>query len=435
MGRATRWFKSLFGIKIKEKETKEYSGGDRKDGNRWISGHSGCGDGVLCNNPTTIPPNITPAEAAWLRSFYSESDNEQSKHAIAVAAASAAAADAAVAAAQAAVAVVRLTNQGRGNAVVGGGRERSAAVKIQKLFRGYLARKALRALKGLVKIQALVRGYLVRRQAMATLYSMQALIRAQASVRAWKTRRFIDNQETSASFEARKPLEKSNDARNEHPMALHSRRLSASFENAIQIFDESPKIVEVDTGCRTKSRSRRGHDTWISDPAEDSTGKAVSSPFPNQIPARILIPDGRDCPNKEWAITGEEWHFSTAQSTPRFSSSCRCNATSTPVKSFCVENYFSPNYMANTQSFSAKLRSQSAPKQRPETGPKRRLSLHETMESRNSLSGARMQRSCSQVQQTINFKNVVLGNLVRSSEFVRENFVQEKTCPKRENGL
>ena len=42
----------------------------------------------------------------------------------------------------------------------------------------------MRALKALVKLQALVRGYLVRRQAAATLQSMQALVRAQAAVRA-----------------------------------------------------------------------------------------------------------------------------------------------------------------------------------------------------------------------------------------------------------
>lgn len=137
MGRATRWLKGLFGIKIKDKERNEYSS-DRKQNARWSSGHSGREATGLCHNPTTIPPNITPAEAAWLRSFYSENDNEQNKHAIAVAAATAAAADAAVAAAQAAVAVVRLTSQGRGTAMFGGSREKWAAVKIQSVFRGFL---------------------------------------------------------------------------------------------------------------------------------------------------------------------------------------------------------------------------------------------------------------------------------------------------------
>lgn len=130
MGRATRWLKSLFGIKTT----------DRRDKNRsTIVGQSARGGDIagLCHNPSTIPPNLSAAEAAWLRSYYNDTHKEQNKHAIAVAAATAAAADAAVAAAQAAVAVVRLTSHGRGT-MFGGGSEKWAAVKIQTVFRGYL---------------------------------------------------------------------------------------------------------------------------------------------------------------------------------------------------------------------------------------------------------------------------------------------------------
>lgn len=133
MGRATRWLKNLFGIK-RDRERK----GNSNPSMKWSPPtHSERDCRGLCHNPATIPPNISPSEAAWLQSFYLETETEQNKHAIAVAAATAAAADAAVAAAQAAVAVVRLTSHGR-DTMFGGGHERLAAVKIQTVFRGYL---------------------------------------------------------------------------------------------------------------------------------------------------------------------------------------------------------------------------------------------------------------------------------------------------------
>ncbi|GFP86746.1 protein iq-domain 31 [Phtheirospermum japonicum] len=195
MGKATRWLKGLFGIQSKEKYETEYSV-QPKDKIRWSSGPLVPNGGVLCHN---IPPNITPAEAAWLRSFYSEPDNEQKQHARAVAAATAAAADAAVAAAQAAATVVRLTSHGQGSCAAAfvGSRVKLAAAKIQAVFRGYL--------KGLVRIQALVRGFLVRKQAAATFHRMQALIRAQESVRAQKARRLTNNDENfPPQFQSRK---------------------------------------------------------------------------------------------------------------------------------------------------------------------------------------------------------------------------------------
>lgn len=424
MGWAARWFRSLLGGK-KEKEQKDYSNsGDRKEKKRWSFGKSGRdSSGQIAGS---FEGSVSAANAPWLRSFYDESE-EQNKHAIAVAAATAAAADAAVAAAQAAVAVVKLTSHGRGMMFAGNNWERQAAVKIQTAFRGHLAKKALRALKALVKLQAHVRGYLVRKQAAATLHSMQALIRAQATVRMQKSRSLLNkDRRFQHEMRARLSVERFDDTRSECMASIHSKRLSASLETpVVDAFDESAKIVEIDT-CRLKSRSRRTN-TSMSDYGDDPYSQNLSSSLPCQYPTRLSIPDCRNLPDYDWGLTGDECRFSTAQSTPRFANSSLSTAGMpvTPAKSVCGENVFRrysnyPNYMAKTQSFKAKVRSMSAPKQRPEPGQRKRLSLNEMVESRASLSGVRMQRSCSQVQEALSFKNAVMGRLDRSTEFVRD---------------
>lgn len=141
MGRATRWLKGLLGMK-KEKVDHHADSSNatppsvRKEKKRWSFGKSIKATSAVGHVSANLPPNIHPSDAAWLRSYLAESENEQNKHAIAVAAATAAAADAAVAAAQAAVAVVRLTSHGTG--LMYEKRDGWAAVKIQTVFRGYL---------------------------------------------------------------------------------------------------------------------------------------------------------------------------------------------------------------------------------------------------------------------------------------------------------
>ncbi|KAF9685238.1 hypothetical protein SADUNF_Sadunf03G0034000 [Salix dunnii] len=394
MGRATRWVKGLLGMKKdRDKERDDVAtliSSDKKEKKRWSFSKSGKGDA-----PVTLSGNMK--DAAWLRSYLSETERQQNKHAIAVAAATAAAADAAVAAAQTAVAVVRFTSHGRGT-MFDGGKEKWAAVKIQTVFRGYLARKARRALKGLVKLQAVARGYIVRKQATETLHGMQALVRAQNSVRSQHARRWLNKDNRFSEHRPRKSLEKFDDMRCE----FHSKRLSTSYD--MTAFDESPKIVEIDT-YKSRSRSRRIN-VALSECGEELPYQAISTPLPCPTPARISIPECINYQDFEGYVTGEEFKFSTACSTPRFANSARCITPATPAKSICGDAYFKPymtlpNYMANTQSFKAKLRSHSAPKQRPDPGSKKRLSLSAIMASRKSVSSVRMQRSCTKADEDL----------------------------------
>ncbi|GKD26443.1 IQ-DOMAIN 31-like protein [Tanacetum coccineum] len=131
-------------------------------------------------------------DSTRMRSCMSASEKEQNKHVIAIAATATAAADEAVAGPQALVVVVRLSTDDMGTLF--SSREKWAATKIQSIYRGHLARRALRALKGLVKFQTLVKGFLVRKRVAATLYSMQALLRAQLVVRSQRAQLAVRSQ-------------------------------------------------------------------------------------------------------------------------------------------------------------------------------------------------------------------------------------------------
>ncbi|XP_009144869.1 protein IQ-DOMAIN 14 [Brassica rapa] len=297
----------------------------------------------------------------------SDKEKEQDKNAIAVATAAATAAEAVVSGAKAAAEMVRLTGEGRAGDIITW-EERWAAVKIQKVFRGSLARKALRALKGIVKLQALVRGYLVRKRAATMLHSIQALIRVQTAVRSKRDRRH--KKEYSHMFQPRHSFDKFDEVARE---------------------ERHQKIVEVHDMFKRRPKPRQTHNLVPMSEYEDG-----------------FVYRGSDL---ELNLPKEKWKFGTAQSTPRLSSSSKFATTprltssshhhtannnryyvmQCPSKRVCGNaqsgygmNTPGPGYMENTQSFKAKQRSHSAPHRLSE---RNRLSLDEVIASKNRVSG------------------------------------------------
>ncbi|KAK4777287.1 hypothetical protein SAY87_017474 [Trapa incisa] len=326
-------------------------------------------------------------------SYPGDLDLDPSKHAIAVAVATAAVAEAALAAAHAAAEVVRLTG-GRG----GGGMgpvavpaqpsrahrrmlvDEAAALKIQCVFRGYLARRALRALKALVKLQALVRGHMVRKRMADMLRRMQTLVRVQARVRANRNCISSSSHSTgcgcSSSFHELRCSSYSNsrDGNGLEQQAKFGWRLRDGFtedklhqlqdppvKNGIGSDDEkSAKVLEVDTW---KPRFNPQHDSecgpWISHSCHDSSSNHFSSEHTMLSEQPIYSRDQILCMNPVPSRPG--------------SCSVSLKDPFSPTKSEaswggggCSGYLGYPSYMANTESSRAKVRSQSAPRQRVE---------------------------------------------------------------------
>ncbi|XP_062185823.1 protein IQ-DOMAIN 22-like [Phragmites australis] len=395
MGWAARWLRGLLGGGKKAAEPKPV-----KEKKRWGFGKSFREKAPPVQQPVT-PRRGYPAP--------DEVDNEQSKRAIAVAAATAAVAEAAVAAAQAAAAVVRLTSSGRCVPAVAK-REEWAAVRIQAAFRGYLARRALKALRGLVKLQALVRGNIVRRQAAETLRCMHALVRVQARARSCRA---IHSQQVAAHPDPSTPEKydqaahygaprhgrsgslKGNSSKTPGGERLGRERSESCGRNLLDRWveerymddEKNAKILEVDTGkpgrytskrrggggkhqqspssTMTSDQNSRSFATMPESPSKDSTTAQQSVPSPSSVgmgealsPLRMPVDIVELCDSPQ---------FFSATSRPGSSR----RGLLTPTKSECSRSLFGgysdyPNYMANTESFRAKARSQSAPKQRPQ---------------------------------------------------------------------
>ncbi|XP_027116863.1 protein IQ-DOMAIN 19-like isoform X1 [Coffea arabica] len=357
-----------------------------KEKRRWsFRRSSATAPGQKDSNSTDMMATTPPSQQAFL-----EADADQKKHALAVAVATAAAADAAAAAAKAAAAVIQLTAaaSGRTSAI-----EEAAAIKIQSVFRAYLARKALNALKGLVKLQALVRGHLVRKQATATLRCMQALVTVQARARAQRIQMAQESKPNNLK-------------QFHHRKSTQENRFSQSYQDFDKGMEENVKIVEMDIG--DPKGSTKSRNSYSNNGQTERTDHRISThrAYSNQeqispLPSAITDLSPRACSGHF-----EEYSFGTSQSSPQY-----CSAISKPDPSKGAFSYarseygdslyneypFYPSYMANTESSRAKVRSHSAPKQRPESFERQPSRRRPSIEGRNVPRAVRMQRSSSHV--------------------------------------
>ncbi|XP_047962333.1 protein IQ-DOMAIN 23-like isoform X1 [Salvia hispanica] len=395
MGKAARWFRSLFSSK------KAPPKGNNK--NKW--------------NPSDASLNFKNYGEDPMASPYIEGI-DANKHAIAVAAATAAVAEAALAAAQAAAQVVRLTSgsgSGRTAPNIADRRSVLAAVKIQSAFRAYLAKRALKALKGLVKLQALVRGHIVRKQSADMLYRMQTMAKIQA--RASAHRSYTDarinffcssnhtqgvggigrNAERSNTLKHGGSLLKQQHSRSHignnvdkekphqasrwlnHWMEQNARNNlhdEASLESGNADDERNDKILEIDTW--KPSQKTGGDNRAIPNSHNFSAWKNndLGHDYSKRVFSKLQKPNP--------SISSEEAR--TADNSPRVHSASSRRTSNlrgpfTPARSECSRSVFGdylshPSYMANTESSRAKVRSHSAPKQR--TTQQEELALNAT---------------------------------------------------------
>ncbi|ESW22591.1 hypothetical protein PHAVU_005G165500 [Phaseolus vulgaris] len=366
MGKATRWLKGLLGIK-KERDYCGYSSSLAPDKREKKQSQK---DGESHITPSTL-------DHTGHRFYVAKKEGVKKKQ------------------------VEKSRRCGRDTLLIGS-KECWAAVSIQSFFRGYLARKALRALKGLVKIQALVRGYLVRKRVAATLHSVQAMIRSQAVARSVRARRSMDKENRfHPESPSRKYVQQLFDETRNYQCG--NRRATIYSKEPWNGFDESSKVVEVDT--RMAHSRCRSINTAMSECGEY---QAMSSSLPCPVQGRISLHQKQHPQEFEWFFNlDEDNKFTTAHNTPRLP---KCMIPATPLKSVCGDTFRPcsnfPNYMANTHSSKAKLRSHSAPKQRPEL--RKRLSINEIMAARNSVSGVGKQWSSNPKTQDYYFFDKVM---------------------------
>ncbi|XP_047339368.1 protein IQ-DOMAIN 17-like [Impatiens glandulifera] len=238
-------------------------------------------------------------------------------------------------------------------------RHELAAITIQTIFRGFLARRALKALRGLVKLQALVRGHNVRKQAKTTLRCMQALVRVQSQM---LNRRAIRDGESTFSdvascIQARDRISIWSEEWEEKHRLVEEEVVKAILHDNKRQFQLSPASSK-----QSKRHQSLGNEGEIRDLSSHRWMRRASTDQRLINPQRFSYPHSISSP----------LHASSTPSRTR--PPPQVIRSSSPRYSREEKHSPLPNYMAATESAKAKARWHSAPRQRPMT-PEREHSV------------------------------------------------------------
>ncbi|XP_016898818.1 protein IQ-DOMAIN 22 isoform X2 [Cucumis melo] len=224
--------------------------------------------------------------------------------------------------------------------------------------------KALRALRGLVRLQALVRGHIERKRTAEWIKRMQALLRAQARARAGRSQSSLDFLHSDikfSSFSSIDPVTPEKFEHSPHTKSTRFKQMQRSGSRFTTIDAENiDRILEIE--------NEKAHFKLKPKSLFSSIRNALSS---SDVPSK-QPPSSFSCETQCFS----PFKFShEVEENSFFSVSSRGGSTKkspfTPAKSDSTRSYFSgdseyPSYMACTESSRAKMRSHSAPRQRPQ---------------------------------------------------------------------
>uniref|UniRef100_A0A2P2KZL6 DUF4005 domain-containing protein n=1 Tax=Rhizophora mucronata TaxID=61149 RepID=A0A2P2KZL6_RHIMU len=253
---------------------------------------------------------------------------------------------------------------------------------------------------------------------------MQALVTVQARARAQR----ICMAEESKLINQRQSIHRK--------FAQENRFRHTNFAND-RGMEEDIKIVEMDLG--EPKGSVKGRNSYTHNPRTEQAEHRL----PTYCASNYALSKEENCHNspEPSALTNmspricsghfEDYSFSTAQSSPQYYSAIsKPDPSRIPfafprpdyAESLSYDHPLYPNYMANTESFTAKVRSHSAPKQRPDSFERQPSRRRTSMEGRNVPRAVRMQRSSSHVWSTAqNFQYPWSVKLDRSAVSLRDS--------------